>query len=273
MRVRNPNNKGMFMSGKKRQFDRIFRKTTGRCVCIAADHAGIAGPLQGLVDPEKLVRTCIEGGADCMLTTRGFVQAAEKAWDRQIGIILRISGGFTLLGGRFEEEIISHPRTALLYGANGAAVTVKFGHKKETKFIKQASLTADECFRWQLPLMIEALAFKDGRKIDDPDALALAARVSMEIGADMVKIQYPGIQKNFHLVTEGCQAPILILGGVRENNVETVFTHIHESLAAGGKGVAMGRNIWQHPSPRAMIEAIVGLVHENCTVKQALHHL
>ena len=37
---------------------------------------------------------------------------------------LRLTGGFTTLGGRFEEEMISSPETALVYGACGAAVSL-----------------------------------------------------------------------------------------------------------------------------------------------------
>ena len=65
------------------------------------------------------------------------------------------SGVFTVLGGKFEEEMISSPEAALMYGADGAAATVKFGHAREAEFTKQASLLADSCERWAMPLMIE----------------------------------------------------------------------------------------------------------------------
>jgi DhnA family fructose-bisphosphate aldolase class Ia len=57
------------------------------------------------------------------------------------------------------------------------------------------------------------------------------------------------------------------------DTLEDVLATVHGSLSAGAAGVAIGRNIWQHPQPRAMVEAMVGLVHEGWTVKQALAHL
>ena len=78
----------------------------------------------------EVVRACREGGADAILATRGVVSAAAGEWDRTLSVILRLSGGFTVLGGKFEEELISSVETALLFGAAGAAVTVKFGHEK-----------------------------------------------------------------------------------------------------------------------------------------------
>jgi len=47
---------------------------------------------------------------------------------------------------------------------------------------------------------------------------------------------------------------------------------VHASVQAGGRGIAIGRNIWEHGKTRLMVEAMVGLVHEGWMVKQALAH-
>jgi DhnA family fructose-bisphosphate aldolase class Ia len=72
---------------------------------------------------------------------------------------------------------------------------------------------------------------------------------------------------------EGCPVPIVILGGEKTDTLEAVFNDVYNSLQAGGKGIAMGRNIWQHGRTKAMVEAMVGLVHENWTTAQAMHHV
>ncbi len=259
--------------GKALRLNSIFRKADGRSVIVAVDHGGIAGPLQGILKPAPLVRACLEGGADAFLTTRGFVKASVGEWDRPMALILRLTGGFTTLGGRFEEEMISSPETALVYGASGAAVTVKFGHSREGEFSRQASLAADDCERWSLPLMIEAMAKGKDLKSADLEGIKLASRAAQEIGADIVKTYYTGDPESFHQVVEGCPVPVVILGGEKMDTLEEVFHTVEGSLAAGAAGVAIGRNIWQHPQPRAMVEAMVGLVHEGWTAKQALAHL
>jgi DhnA family fructose-bisphosphate aldolase class Ia len=260
--------------GKALRLSSIFRKADGRAVIVAIDHGGIAGPIQGILKPAPLVRACLEGGADAILTTRGFVKASIAEWGRSMSLILRLTGGFTTLGGRFEEEMISSPETALAYGASGAAVTVKFGHQREGEFTRQASLTADACERWALPLMIEAMAARGkDLKSSDPEGIKLASRAAQEIGADIVKTYYTGDPDSFRQVVEGCPAPIVVLGGERMNTVEELFAAVEGSLQAGAAGVAIGRNIWQHPNPRAMVEAMVGVVHEGWSAKQAVAHL
>ena len=260
-------------TGKKLRMNSIFRKDTGRTVIVAVDHGGIAGPMEGINDPAALISDCVEGGADGVLTTRGFVRAAEDSFDRGLGLILRLTGGFTVLGGGFEEEMISSVDTALRYGSAGAAVTVKFGHEREGFFTKQASLVADDCERWGLPLMIEAMAKGKNLKSADPAGVKLAARAAAEIGADMVKTYYTGNPDSFAEVVEGCLVPVVILGGARSDSLEDVFSDVFQSIQAGGSGIAIGRNIWQHKNAKAVIEAMSGLVHEGWTVKQALSHI
>jgi len=259
--------------GKQLRMSSIFRKEDGKSVIIAIDHGGVAGPLQGIVKPASVMKACVQGGADAILTTRGFVKASIDEWHRSTALILRLTGGFTVLGGGFEEELISTPETALFFGASGVAVTVKFGHKKEGEFIKKASQVADSCERWGLPLMIEAMTRDMDIVPTDPDGVKLASRAAQEIGADIVKTYYTGDIESFRGVVEGCPAPVVILGGKKTESLKDVFQDVYDSLRAGAAGIAIGRNIWQHENTRAVVEAMVSLVHEGWSVKQALNHL
>jgi DhnA family fructose-bisphosphate aldolase class Ia len=258
--------------GKSVRLASIFRRGTGRTVIVALDHGGIAGPIEGIVKPAETVRACREGGADSILATRGVVNASAGEWDRSMSVILRLTGGFTVLGGRFEEELISSAETALAFGAAAAAVTVKFGHEREGDFTRQASFVADSCLRWGLPLMVEATAKGKDLKPTDARGVSLASRAAQEIGADIVKTHYTGDPESFRAVVEGCPAPVVILGGEKSDTVEQVFTDVYWAMQAGAKGVAIGRNVWQHGRTKAMVEALVGIVHGNWTVRQAMDH-
>jgi DhnA family fructose-bisphosphate aldolase class Ia len=260
-------------TGKIIRMNSIFRKDTGKTVVVAIDHGGIAGPMEGINDAPALIRDCVEGGADSVLTTRGFARAAGDSWDRSCSLILRLTGGFTVLGGMFEEEMISSVEAALLYGSSGVAATIKFGHQREGEFTKQASLMIDNAERWGVPVMIEAMARGKDMQKTDPKGIKLAARAAQEVGADIVKTYYTGDPDSFNEVVEGCPVPVVILGGAKSDSIEDVFNDIYFSMQAGAKGIAIGRNIWQHKNTRVMIEAMAGLVHENWTVKQAQNHI
>jgi DhnA family fructose-bisphosphate aldolase class Ia len=203
--------------GKHIRLGRLFRD--GRSVIVAIDHGGIAGPVPGIEKPAPLLRACVQGGADAVLTTRGFVRASLEEWVPSTALILRLTGGFTVLGGRFEEQSISSPETALRYGAAAAAVTVKFGHPREGDFIREASRIADRCEQWGLPLLIEAMAEGGDMRSTDPEGVKLAARAAQEIGADVVKCHYTGDPESFRAVVEGCPVPVLILGGEKTDGL------------------------------------------------------
>jgi len=260
-------------TGKSVRLSSIFRRGTGRTVIVALDHGGIAGPMPGIERPAEVVRACREGGADAILATRGVVSAAAGEWDRSLSVVLRLTGGFTVLGGKFEEELISSPEAALSLGAAGVAVTVKFGHEREGQFTRQASLVADSCERWGMPLMVEAMAKGKEMKSTDPKGILLASRAAQEIGADIVKTYYTGDPDSFRKVVEGCPVPIVILGGEKSDTLAQVFGDVHASIQAGAKGIAIGRNIWQHGKTKLMVQAMVGIVHEDWTVAQALAHV
>ncbi len=261
------------MIGREVRMRQLFRRGDGRSVMVALDHGGIAGPVKGIEDPAAVVRACVEAGADSILATRGVVKAALGEWDRGTSIMLRLTGGFTVPGGGFEEELICSPETALAYGSAGVAMTVKFGHRREGEFTKQASLAVGDCERLGLPVMIEAMCKVEGKKANDPESIKLAARAAQEIGADIVKTYYTGDPASFRLVVEGCPVPILILGGEKNDSVESLFRDVKDSLDAGGAGIAIGRNIWAGGNTKAMVEAMVGLVHEGWSVERALKHV
>jgi DhnA family fructose-bisphosphate aldolase class Ia len=109
-------------------------------------------------------------------------------------------------------------------------------------------------------------------KSTDPEGVKLAARAAQEIGADIVKSYYTGDVDSFGSVVEGCPAPVVILGGEKTEDLGQVFSEVYDSLQAGGAGIAIGRNIWQHANPQVVVEAMAGLVHEGWTVQQASKH-
>lgn len=260
------------MHGIQIRMNRILNKIDGRTVVVAIDHGGIAGPVKGIERPAQVIRDCIAAGADAILATRGVVRAAMGEWNRGTSIILRLTGGFTVLGGSFEEEMICSPRTAVSYGADCVAMTVKFGHRREGEFTKQASLAIGECEELGLPVMIEAMAKVEGKKSSDLEGIRLAARAAQEIGADIVKTYYTGNPDSFRQVVEGCPVPVVILGGEKNDSLQGLFEDVYWSIQAGGAGIAIGRNIWAQGRTQAMVEAMNGIVHAGWTVTQALAH-
>lgn len=253
------------------RMQRIFRED-GKAVIVAADHGAIAGPLKGIESPRELVRICAEGSADAILAHRGFVRAGFEAWKRQLGLVLRASGGFTTLGGRFEEELIASAEDALRWAADAVAITVKFGHAREGEFIRNAARLISACEPFGMPVMIEAMAFEKGEFSTRADALAIAVRAAEEIGAAFVKAAMPQSIDDFVQIAHGTHVPIVLLGGERTDSLAALFESIARAMDLGASGVAMGRNIWGQDNPREILEAVVGLVHGGWDIQKVMAH-
>jgi fructose-bisphosphate aldolase/2-amino-3,7-dideoxy-D-threo-hept-6-ulosonate synthase len=54
---------------------------------------------------------------------------------------------------------------------------------------------------------------------------------------------------------------------------EQILEMVYDSIEGGGSGVAIGRNVFQAEDPTKMVRAIAAIVHERCSVKEALRVL
>jgi putative autoinducer-2 (AI-2) aldolase len=107
-----------------------------------------------------------------------------------------------------------------------------------------------------------------GKELEKRDAryLALACRIAAELGARVVKTYWC---EGFEKVVDGCPVPVVMAGGPKADSEREVFEFVHDGLQKGAIGVNLGRNIWRHPHPVAMIRALRSLIHENATVNEA----
>jgi len=128
-----------------------------------------------------------------------------------------------------------------------------------------------DCLRWGMPLL--AMIYTRGPKIGseyDVKHVRHAARVGAEMGADIVKVPYPGSPGSFREVVEGCASPVVIAGGEKMESDEEVLRMVADAMAAGGAGASIGRNVFQHRDPARMVRAISSVVHGRASLPEAL---
>jgi fructose-bisphosphate aldolase/2-amino-3,7-dideoxy-D-threo-hept-6-ulosonate synthase len=133
---------------------------------------------------------------------------------------------------------------------------------------------ADECDQYGMPLL--AMMYPRGPKIPnehDADAVAHAARIGAELGADIIKTNYTGDPETFKRVLEGCPAPVIIAGGPKVETTRETLQMVYDSMKAGAAGLSIGRNVFQAKNPTLMVKALVAIVHEGATVEHALQLL
>lgn len=259
---------------KTRRLRRIFRED-GRAVIVAMDHGAFFGVQKGFECPAEPIRQVIAGGADAIMATVGLAQTFAKEL-APAGLILRVDGGVSRLGTRtWRGKLIYGAETALRLGADGVAAMGFPGAEREDENLKCLAELIDQCAQWGLPVMAEMLprGFEGGEDARAAETIRFALRLGCELGVDLIKTQYTGDVNSFRTATESCFAPVVVLGGAKMENDADVLRTVREAMDAGGRGVAMGRNIWGHKTPQKMTAAVAAIVHDDASVEHALEML
>ncbi len=249
------------------RMNKIFR-SDGKAVVCVIDHASAMGALEGIVDPRPAVEQIIAGGVDAIAASRGTAVHVSDLLDH-VGMIIRVDGGITALGDfSASMKLLFNVEDALRCGADGV-ITMGYVGAGEAAVLPYLAQLADQCNQWGVALLAEMLPIIDGKRSGDPNHVATATRIGTEYGADFIKTVYTGDPESFRQVTECTFKPVLILGGSKMDSDTDVLETVRGAIDGGGKGVAMGRNIWQHKSPEKITRAIAAIVHDDASVAQA----
>ena len=203
---------------------------------------------------------------------------AEKYFHEYAGevpLILKLNGktgipsdaqAFSALTGSVED--------AVRLGADAVGYTVYVGSPAQDRDFEQFRGVRAEAERLGMPVIVwayprgEAVSKKGGR--ESLYAIDYAARVALELGADVVKVNYPvasekdaespapyntlrlGGEEAFRKVVQSAgRALVLVSGGEKVSDAE-LLSKVRASMDAGATGIIFGRNMWQRPREDAL---------------------
>jgi len=116
----------------------------------------------------------------------------------------------------------------------------------------------------ELGLPVIAWMYPRGRNIKDegdPKIVAYAARVGLELGADIVKIKYTGDPISFNWVIRNAgETKVVVMGGSKEDE-NTFLEKTKIIMDQGAIGLAVGRNVWQNDKPLEMAKKIADIIY------------
>jgi putative autoinducer-2 (AI-2) aldolase len=250
--------------GMKNRLSRLIQKD-GKALFLPIDHGYFQGPTHGLEHPEETIKPIIQY-ADGLMLTRGVLRnCIDSAIEKPI--IMRVSGAVSVVGEDLaNESVVTSVQEILRLNASAVSMSVFVGTKYENKSLTNLSKLVDECEEFGVPVMAVCAV---GKELEKREAryLALAARITAEIGARVVKTYY--CKEHFEKVVDGCPVPIVIAGGPKTETQREVFDFVYDGIQKGAIGVNLGRNIWQTQYPVASIKAIRAIIHDGYTAQEA----
>ena len=242
--------------------------TGGKYVVVPMDHGITIGAVKGLREIESTIDAVTRGGADAVLTQKGLARRVHPNGNGA-GYIVHVNASTTIGPDANDKRVTCTVEEAVRVGADAVSFHINVGSDHEPEQIEDlAELTADAS---RLGIPVLAMAYARGPGVDgtDPESLAHAVRLAEELGADVVKTGYSGDSESFERVVESTRLPVVIAGGSRGTDRETVEA-VRGVMDAGGAGVSMGRSIFQHDDPEAITRAVSGVVHDDRSAEEAL---
>jgi putative autoinducer-2 (AI-2) aldolase len=254
---------GSYDWGMKNRLARTFDPSSGRMVMLAVDHGYFQGPTSGLERIDLTIVPLIPY-CDALFCTRGILRSLIPPQAPK-PMVLRASGGPSILKELSNEEIAMDMEDALRLNACGVGIQVFIGGEFETRSVHNLTKLVDLGVRHGMPVMGVTAVGKDMKR--DAQYFRLACRICAELGAHYVKTYY--VADDFETVTASCPVPIVMAGGKKLPELDALQM-AYNAVQGGAMGVDMGRNIFQADSPVAMIQAVRAVVHEDLEPQHAL---
>ena len=257
------------------RINKIYNKENNKTVIIPIDHGFYLGNIKGLEDPYNVMKILIEQKVDATLMSLGIAKITQELFsvkDAPAKILTIDYPMHSTVPGEFkgyiEHEMAFTIEQALKWDFCAVKVMLPWGLKTELqmKVIKNIVNLQHECDKYDMPLMIEPLVLGEcipEEKRNTPEIIAHAARMSLELGADILKIPYTGEKESFKKIVDRSHVPVVILGGPKMNSVSDIFKVARESVEAGGKGIVFGRNIWQNNRMADLIGGLKDAVYDD----------
>lgn len=257
--------------GKGIRIERLFDRKSKRTIIVPMDHGLTVGTIKGLENLADMVDKVAIGGANAVLMHSGMVGAGHRQYGQDIGLIIHLSGATSLTPDPDRKVLVCSVERALKMGADGVSIHINIGADEEPEMLQDAHKVVESSREWGLPLI--AMMYPRGKKIKDenaPEVVNIAVRAGAELGADIVKTNYTGDIDSFKYIVKSVHVPVIIAGGPKTDTIQDLFQLVYDSIQAGGRGVAFGRNVFQAEDPIKMVKALSKIVHHNYTVGEVL---
>jgi fructose-bisphosphate aldolase, class I len=220
-------------------------------------------------DPEYQFRLAAEAGYSALACQIGLAEKYYPDYAGQVPLILKVNGKTDVPPS---DDALSTTNAsvedAVRLGADAVGYTMYLGSPRQGEDLHQLKGVREDCDRYGMPLIV--WAYPRGAAIDKKGgansfyAIDYAARMAMEMGADVVKLNYPKLDPEKdkdspapyneggfseeeavqHVVASAGRSLVVLSGGSKTDD-ETVIEHTRAIAQAGGSGVIFGRNVWQ----------------------------
>ena len=217
-------------------------------------------------DPKYVIRLALEGGFNGIVLQIGLAEKFYWDFAGELPLVLKLNGKTDIPPDHAAlSPVQASVEDAVRLGADAVGYTLYVGTPAQEQDFAQYRRVRADAERLGMPLIVwayprgTAVEAKGGK--DSFYAVDYAARVASELGADMVKVNFPrpekqeGVPEQYGatftaqeaidaVVRSANRSMVLVSGGARAGD-EAMFDKARQSMDAGATGLIFGRNVWQ----------------------------
>jgi fructose-bisphosphate aldolase / 2-amino-3,7-dideoxy-D-threo-hept-6-ulosonate synthase len=262
-------------TGKSMRLKRVI-DPEGVSVICALDH-GMTSPqfLEPLADIVARTGEAVAGGANVIMMSKGMIRLAEPAYSPATSLAMLLSASASPGGDRPEVVQIGEVEEALRLGADAVVLFAALEGASEPGMVRTLAGVGRECERLGMPFIAEAefpTTYASVEELKEQygfEYLRRNVRLCAELGADIVKTNWPGDLESFAKLVEATSGvPVVLAGGSRLGDRELLW-RMEQAVAAGAIGCSVGRNIFMHESPEAITRALSRVIRERWSAEKA----
>ena len=261
-------------TGKKARLHRILHQNglrNGTAIFLPYDQGLEHGPRDFFAnadagDPRYILRLAVEGGFNGIAVQIGLAEKFYWEYAGEVPLILKLNGKTEIPS---DAEALSplHASVAdaVRLGADAVGYTLYVGSPAQERDFDQFRQVRTEARALGIPLIVwayprgSAIDAKGGK--DSFYAVDYAARAASELGADVVKVNFPhpekraavpaaydaefSAQQAVNAVVRSANRTLVLVSGGERAGDEAMLEKARQSMEAGATGLIFGRNVWQ----------------------------
>ncbi len=258
------------MTGKEYRMSRIFRPDTGNTVILPVDHGLALGHLPELRRPVNVIQEMFATGIDGVLIADGtFAGYSGHVFEgRSAPTRIVTADTFFVNEDHISQGLVFRPKEAIIKGYDAIKAILIWDQPVDDRMrnIRMLAKLIQEARAWDLPVMVEPLLMRTRNLSEPPNRQLLsdAVRVAYELGADILKVPFPGDQAVLEQWVGDFSVPLVLLGGGDTHTVHEITVMVDQAIRVGVRGIVMGRNVWSRNDKEKslrLMRDLVDIVH------------
>ena len=261
-------------TGKKARLHRILHQhglRNGTAIFLPYDQGLEHGPRDFFAnpaasDPKYIIALALEGGFNGIAIQIGLAEKFYWDYAGEIPLVLKLNGKTDIPSASDPlSPVNATVQDAVRLGADAVGYTLYVGSPAQERDFGQYLRVREDAQRLGMPLIVwsyprgAAIDAKGGK--DSFYAVDYAARTASELGADVVKVNFPHPEKQsgapgayraefspqqaIDAVVRSANRTLLLVSGGERAGDEAMLEKARQSMEAGATGLIFGRNVWQ----------------------------